>query len=309
MNNDEYPLDELRLRAHPARREALKARIHARAAEVVRNRGAAGVEASSAVMGQEPPRHTTRNWKGPLMSVAAAVLVAVLWKPLSSGLTEFLDDSLTEYVTEAGERAQLSLADGTSVTLGANSRLTIMSDLKGPQRELQLEGFALLDVAHDPDRPFIVHAHSSTTRVLGTTFVIRAYEAEKTIAIAVAEGRVAVVPDAAAARTGVFLNPGQVGRLGQDGMFEVKQDQAEVGRLVRSAHGPLHYTDVALSTVLEEMEHMYSVDLAISDSSLAEQLLTLHLPADELADVLNAIALAVGARYDRIGNTITFHPG
>ena len=303
-----HPLEELRLQAQPARREALKARIHARAADVLKHQ--TGVHSNSLdTRDPPPPARSNRRWVASFLSVAAAILVALLWRPVSSGMLDLLGGALPEYVTAPGERAQLKLADGTEVTLGANSRLTVLSDLSGPERQLQLEGFALLNVAHDAGRPFIVHTRTTTTRVLGTTFVIRAYDDEETIAIAVAEGRVAVVPDAAMTRSGVFLNPGQVGRLSQDGLFEVKQDQAEVGRLVRSAHGPLRYSDARLSTVLEEMEHLYSVELAIADSSLGEQLLTLRLPADELTDVLNAIALAVGARYERVENTITFYPG
>lgn len=298
-------LDELRLQAQPARRKALQARIHALAEETLEN----GREQSPLEPGRDRPVQELKTgwrWSVILVRIAAVALIAILWQPLSDVLRDQRSAESGEFVTAANERMELTLEDGTTVTLGGNSRLSLVANPQGQQRELRLEGFALLDVAPDSSRPFVIHTASMTTRVLGTRFVIRAYSEEDTVAVAVAEGKVAVVPDMAGG-AGVFLTRGQVGRMGVDGMLEVEQDELEVGRLVRSAHGPLDYTDIPLDEVLDELEGLYPVVFAVQDSSIATQLLTLRLSGDRLENVLSAIALAVGARYEQVGDTVTFH--
>src|SRR5690625_6727137 len=59
-------------------------------------------------------------------------------------------------------------------------------------REVILEGEAFFDVVPDPDKPFIVHSENLRTKVLGTSFNIRAFEDEQDIKITVATGKVAV---------------------------------------------------------------------------------------------------------------------
>ena len=312
MNHEGAYLEELRLGADAGRREALKGQIRLRAAPALEAaRARASHDSASARPSLRPFQRGVIRWRRRtiLWQLAAVFLIAILWRPVTGELRSRLTAAASgEYVTAAGERMELTLDDGTRVTLGASSRLRVVSNLEGRQRELRLDGFALLDVAHDPTRPFVVHAGQITTRVLGTRFVIRAYRDEENFSVAVAEGRVAVVPEGALGQTGVLLSPGQVGRIGEDGMLEVKQDKDEVGRLVRSAHGPLHYTDVPLSMVLDEMERLYPVQFVVHDSAIARQLLTLRLSGDRLEDVVNAIALAVGARHEQRADTVTFYP-
>src|SRR5690625_3394009 len=49
-------------------------------------------------------------------------------------------------------------------------------------------------MAPDATRPFVVHAGNMTTRVLGTSFNIRAYEGDDRLQVVVAEGKVMVTP-------------------------------------------------------------------------------------------------------------------
>lgn len=309
MSDNGVYLDELRLSAEPARREALKARIHSRAVERLADGQGRLADGALPRMSRFSSTRTRWGWTAIFLQIAAVLLVALLWRPNVEDFRDLLTgSSADEYVTTTSERIKLTLKDGTSVTLGENSRLKVISSPENDARELYLEGFALLDVAHDPTRPFIVRTPTTTTRVVGTRFVIRAYSEEKATSVAVAEGRVAVVPDATEGLTGVLLTRGQVGRLGVDGMVEVEQDESEVDRLVRLAYGPLAFTDMRLSAVLNEMEELYPVQFTVQDSALAHQLLTVRLPGDQMNDVVEAIALAVGARYENVADTVRFYP-
>ena len=77
-----------------------------------------------------------------------------------------------EFTTAVGEQRDLRLADGTTVTLNTASNLRV--DFSDTERRIELAaGQAYFDVAHDPERPFIVVAGDHTIRALGTAFDVR----------------------------------------------------------------------------------------------------------------------------------------
>ncbi len=75
----------------------------------------------------------------------------------------------SHFATQRGQRVVVQLADGSSVTLDGATTLDVT--LADDRRIVALQrGEAYFDVAHDPKRPFIVHAGGSSARVLGTAF-------------------------------------------------------------------------------------------------------------------------------------------
>lgn len=77
-----------------------------------------------------------------------------------------------DYCTAVGEIKTVQLADGSQVTLNSASAINV--DLQSGSRHVQLErGEAYFDVQRAIRHPFLVDAHYSHTRVLGTRFVVR----------------------------------------------------------------------------------------------------------------------------------------
>jgi transmembrane sensor len=98
------------------------------------------------------------------------------------------------------------LRDNTAVTLNHGSELRYSSAPNAPVREVTLKGEAYFDVAHDPERPFIIHANGVTVKVLGTAFNVKAYTGQREVRVTVARGLVDV------SKTGSFrtlLQPDQ----------------------------------------------------------------------------------------------------
>ncbi|HLZ96824.1 MAG TPA: FecR domain-containing protein [Steroidobacteraceae bacterium] len=71
-----------------------------------------------------------------------------------------------------GEVRRIALADGSSVVLNTNSEVIV--ELTTQRRNIRLvRGEALFEVAHDKSRPFIVEAHDTGVRAVGTAFSVR----------------------------------------------------------------------------------------------------------------------------------------
>jgi transmembrane sensor len=115
-------------------------------------------------------------------------------------------------MTRIGERQQLVLEDGTTVTLNTASRLEI--DYRGNLRRVNLQaGEAMFRVAKNPNRPFVVMAGNKQVVALGTAFGVRLDGA--VVQVTLLEGRVAVSPATATVDVqvtpadAVVLKPGQ----------------------------------------------------------------------------------------------------
>lgn len=103
--------------------------------------------------------------------------------------SSFVAQAPVEHATQVAEVREHRLPDGSVVTLGAASRISI--DFSDEERRVTLlAGEAFFDVETDPTRPFFVEARDSVTRVVGTKFDVRLRS--DTVSVSVAEGQVDV---------------------------------------------------------------------------------------------------------------------
>ncbi|TRW90627.1 FecR family protein [Candidatus Methylobacter oryzae] len=95
----------------------------------------------------------------------------------------------SDYSTRVGERKTVYFDDGSTAMLNTDSSIAVSMD--GPQRWVELlKGEVYFEVKPDPNRPFIVQAEHSTTRVLGTRFFVHEKSADDEVKVV--SGRVEV---------------------------------------------------------------------------------------------------------------------
>ena len=81
--------------------------------------------------------------------------------------------------TPIGGQYKVTLPDGTTVWMNAESSLEYPTKFGNDQRRVVLRGDAYFEVQHDTAKPFIVQTHGQQIRVLGTTFNVKAYANEQ----------------------------------------------------------------------------------------------------------------------------------
>lgn len=137
----------------------------------------AGRRLLDAVAGMSP-------FSGGAMALALVAVTAIVWTLLQSG-----QEPDGVYMTDIGEVRGVSLNDGTLIQLNTNSRIDI--DFSPSTRQIRLlRGEAYFDVAHNPDRPFVVFAGNGAVEAVGTAFSV--YLQEKEVKVTVTEGEVAL---------------------------------------------------------------------------------------------------------------------
>jgi transmembrane sensor len=120
-----------------------------------------------------------------ILAVAASVAIAAVT------LAFWTTVAPNTYSTAIGEHRTVALSDGSTVALGADSRIDVTMSKDVRAIEL-VRGEALFKVAKDAARPFKVRAGEATVTAVGTAFNIER-DSDRAI-VSVTEGRVVVEP-------------------------------------------------------------------------------------------------------------------
>ncbi|CAN5136418.1 FecR domain-containing protein [soil metagenome] len=155
-----------------------------------------------------------------LLAAAAAIVLIVLGGVGLHALGTFGSHAggNTQLASRVGEIRSEKLPDGSRVTLDTDSQIRVA--YSGIVRSIVLvRGRARFEVAHNPNRPFIVKAAETSVIAHGTIFDVAL--GDHRVAVALLRGSVEVRRDADAANphdAGVrqLLTPGQTLALGQD---------------------------------------------------------------------------------------------
>ena len=202
------------------------------------------------------PRFARHRAASPPGSAAAVLLLAVGAGALIVRPRTNPQASVTaagHYATSRGQYATVRLIDGSEVTLGPESRLTISDRFAQGTREVALEGEAIFSVAHDGAHPFKVSAGGALIQDIGTRFDLRAYPDEAGVTVAVTEGSVSLsrerADSAGAPARGdraVVLASGDVGTLDPHGTISSGRS-AHLSSYFGWASGRLAFVDRPLA--------------------------------------------------------------
>jgi ferric-dicitrate binding protein FerR (iron transport regulator) len=151
---------------------------------------------------------------------------------------------------------------------------------------------------------------------IGTKFDVRAYSDDAAIAVAVAEGAVALGRAGAADTTGiaandaaqgVVLREGELGTLDASGRVATARGDV-VASYLAWADGRLRFVEAPLPDVLRAVGRWFDLDVRAEGRALASQVVTAEFDTQSGEGVLKALALSVNASVTRSGKVVTLHP-
>jgi transmembrane sensor len=188
------------------------------------------------------------------------------------------------YATEGAQTRIVNLPDGSRITLGARTRLSVR--YTRDRRAIQLEhGEALFSVAHNPAQPFVVLAGAGTITAIGTQFdVSRELDSDvDRVTVVVKEGAVEVgPPDSSGANAASPVNvsppltwaPARVAK-GQEVSYDVggqTQKVADVDVDVAAAwvDGRLEYRHTPLKIVIPRVSRYNAKSIVVADDAAGQ---------------------------------------
>ena len=214
--------------------------------------------------------------------------------------------AITEINVPYTQQKNVTLSDGTQLTLDAGSSFSYPEQFSGGPREVHLNGEAFFEVFADSDRPFIIHANQGRITVLGTSFNIRAWQKDQRVTVAVAEGRVALKtverqdPDAE-----VILEKNQVSRIQGNGLPS-PPDHADIKSYLSWRIREMYFNSVPLQEVLDQVERWYDVKFSLPDAEPGTNLVTMTIKNNPIEEIIDLIALMHNYNHRRQGNKVLF---
>jgi transmembrane sensor len=232
--------------------------------------GAASVSGGAPTSAQiEPsPRGSTRRVA--LFAMAASVLIA-----LAGGLVAYKDELFNthRFTTMVGGLQTIPMSDGSRVTLNTDSEIRVKLDAR--ERLVEIDhGEAFFEVAHDPQRPFVVKAGDRRVIAVGTQFSVRRDGAD--LRVVVSEGTVryeghgdAPSTSATGANDVVLLPAGSVARAEGDAVQVEQLPVTEAERDLTWRNGVLTFRDTPLANAVAEFNRYNTRKMVIEDPSIA----------------------------------------
>jgi transmembrane sensor len=212
--------------------------------------------------------------------------------------TDTSASDIVERINPAGQKSVLRLSDGTTVWLNAASRITYARHFDGKDtRDVYLEGEGFFDVAHETDRPFIVHTSSITIKVLGTSFNVKSYSEEKTIETTLVKGKVRIEnPGINGKKDDIDLMPNQRAVFDKESKaIQIREVQAENSVPWRQER--LVFDEVSIDDVILQMERWYGVTIHVEKRGDLNCKLSATIEKESLEEVLRLLEASHNISY------------
>lgn len=243
----------------------------------------------------EPLRVVTRRNSWWRLAAAAVVILA------AAGLAfTLLQRGKETVLTAEADKKTFTLPDGSLVYLNRHSQLSYNTGFGNNNRTVKLEGEAFFDVAADAANPFIVAAGASQTKVLGTSFVIKAYN-DKPVQLDVVTGKVAF-SGKKGEKGALVLTAGNTAILQPD--KEPQQVQNGDPNFMAWKENRLYFNNMPLYKTLTAVENYFNVRFVVTDSSLLTLNYTGTFNNPSLAEVLDVISKAAEVKISEEGKDV-----
>ena len=219
------------------------------------------------------------------------------------------DEAMLSYQTAVAEHRNIVLTDGSRVSIGARSSLSV--NFSSDKRIVVLEaGEALFEVAHAAERPFIVMAGASTITAVGTAFNVR--REGNRVVVTVTEGTVEVrrTPQEAIATAGdqtsaqslmattVSAGVQAVVSPGELSVVELSNPTAVTEWQI----GHLQYRSEPLKYVVADVSRYTSKEIIIADTEVEAMIFTGSVYQDQTEDWLKALETAFPVEVTDMGD-------
>lgn len=256
---------------------------------------------------------------GVSLTAAAVVLLVIGWSRQPNrhdnhvGYAELLsavDDPLIEHTNTSPTPVLIVLPDQSTIRLSPKSSISYRKEFnQNPLREVYLSGEAFFTVMKDRRHPFIVYSNELVTKVLGTSFLVKAFEHAEQVEVRVKTGKVSVFPRtdtevcegiAEPELAGTIITPNQKVLFLRE-QIQIQKELVEAPEILASAAAPaplLKFQDIPVSHLFANIEETYGIDIVYDHRSLGQCLLTAAFTTENLYEKMDLICKGIEADFE-----------
>jgi hypothetical protein len=229
-----------------------------------------------------------------------------------------MTEDFVEEVNNTQSAIRIHLNDGSIVSLAKGSRLKYRTSYEGEEsRHVFLTGEAFFDISKDPRKPFFVHANEVVTKVLGTSFNVKAYSNENNVTVAVRSGKVsvfspktsnAVKGDIQSEVEGVVLLPNQqVIYQRQEESFDKTLVETPVILSKEVERTDFTFENESIPQVFKVLQEAYGIEIIFDEEVMKGCFITAPLGSEPLFEKLKVICRTIGASYEIMDSKVVIN--
>lgn len=203
-----------------------------------------------------------------------------------------------KYENSSAKILKVSLPDGSNVWLHPKTQLSYNQSDR-VYRQVNLKGEAFFDVKRDENRPFLIYSGKMTTKVLGTSFNVKAYPETEKFEVSVVTGKVSVTNES---EKEVFVTPKQ------QVILENKSDILTINELPQNKTfywelASLNFDNTSMQHVVDNIEQNFNVNIHLNPA-LKNCRLSGNFDQEHLSTILEIICRSIDAEYEIKGDEV-----
>ncbi|RHJ92106.1 FecR family protein [Parabacteroides bouchesdurhonensis] len=195
---------------------------------------------------------------------------------------------------EKGQKANVTLPDGSKVWVNSDSKLTYGSRFNSAERVLRLEGEAYFEVTPDKERPFIVETNNISVRALGTSFDVKNYADEDHISTVLMTGKVEVKSD----KDCIILEPNEKVTFNKATGHMRKSSVENAVGYANWKFNILSFNAETFENIAHTLERYYNTQIAFESEPLKKYRFTGSIGNTSLESVLQILSLTSPLSYE-----------
>lgn len=251
---------------------------------------------SPPVAGHRGRQSLRRAWRRIALAVASTAAVALCVFAVSTA--DFWKRKT--YATDIGVHRTVVLSDGSKIEL--NTATAVQALIGANARDVWLDrGEAYFEVAHDPAKPFVVHAGGSTATALGTQFSVR--RDDDRVRLSMVDGRVRMESGNALA-TPVVAVAGDVVVVQGTSSVVTHKPVEQIDADLSWRQGMLRFDQLSLADAAAEFNRYNRKQLVIADARVAQMRIGGTFESSNLDAFVRLLHQAYGLKVDEANGVV-----
>lgn len=252
-------------------------------------------------------KHNSKRWRRVFLSSAAVLLSILMFSTILLWNRTNVLSSQDIVVTTggSGERASVTLPDGSVISLNSNSSLSYKpEDFTGDTRSVTFEGEGFFTIAKSDSKKFIVHTSLVSVNVKGTTFNLLSREKDRAASLYLESGNVEF--KSVASGYSIDMKPGEFASLDADGTGFIREENKDSNLITAWKQGEFIFINQDLKEVAKYLEYNFNTNIEFENPEVESIPFTGTLPNSNLPEAIRILELSFGLQCTQKENVILF---
>lgn len=256
-------------------------------------------------MEKQTPEKRRHRWRT-VFGIGAAAMLALLM--VSTAMLWHRTNALSSQdvvisTRGNGERANVTLPDGSTVILNSNSSLSYKpEDFSGENRSVIFEGEGYFNITKIENSRFTVRSSLVDVNVKGTSFNLLSRDKEKLASLYLETGSVELLATRSGAK--IDMQPGDFVQLDPECMGFLSGSKESGVATSAWTRGEYIFINRQLKDVVKSLECNSDTTISLEDAGLETIYFTGTLPAGDLLEALHILELSCGLKINQTENKI-----